>query len=206
MAGEDTAPQRAVNDERAWRAIAHPVRLELLHEMTRFDRVRAKDLATAIGEPANSVSFHLRQLARYGLIEQAPSEGDRREKWWRLTHRDGMRIDLDEATPRTRRAARQAFAIEQAHAHELLDTWFAAALGEEPSEGQQPEANSDFTNFELYFDLPPEQWHELKQELRALLLRWRDRGAPGPGRQTYTLLGFGASRQDLEDARRRRTT
>lgn len=65
------------------KAMSHPLRrriLELMHgEVPR----RATDLAELLGEPANSVSFHLRQLAKAGLIVEAPEHArDRRDRVW----------------------------------------------------------------------------------------------------------------------------
>src|SRR5262245_57270547 len=57
--------------------------------------MRAADLARELGIPANTASFHLRQLAKYGLIEEDPDAGrDRRDRVWRLASPDGVSIDL----------------------------------------------------------------------------------------------------------------
>lgn len=65
------------------KAMSHPLRrriLELMHgEVPR----RATDLADLLDAPANSVSFHLRQLAKAGLIVEAPEHArDRRDRVW----------------------------------------------------------------------------------------------------------------------------
>ncbi len=66
------------------KALAHPMRQRLLFELVARDHARAADLAQATGEPANSVSFHLRTLARAGLIVEAPDLArDRRDRVWR---------------------------------------------------------------------------------------------------------------------------
>lgn len=85
-----------ITDPQAIAAITHPLRMRLLGELSRRGTARAVDLAAAVDEPANSVSFHLRQLARYGLIEQNPDRADNgRERWWRQTSVCGFEIDLD---------------------------------------------------------------------------------------------------------------
>ena len=63
-----------VSDPRVLRAIAHPVRTRILDELEASGPVRAADIARELGIPANQASFHLRQLAKYGLVEEAPEE------------------------------------------------------------------------------------------------------------------------------------
>ena len=71
-------------DVAAVRALAHPLRLELL-DLLRFEGPStATLLAGRVGESSGATSYHLRQLARYGYIEEERRSG--RERWWR--HRD----------------------------------------------------------------------------------------------------------------------
>src|SRR6188472_3238622 len=74
-----------ITDPQALRALAHPVRLDLIEVLTALGPATAAQCARRLGTSQASCSFHLRQLARYGLVEQAPDTGDRRERPWRLT-------------------------------------------------------------------------------------------------------------------------
>lgn len=57
------------------------------------DHGRAADLAAALGQPANAISFHLRTLAKAGLIVEAPEHArDRRDRVWRPAA-ESYRID-----------------------------------------------------------------------------------------------------------------
>jgi hypothetical protein len=59
----------------------HPVRQALL-ELIRRDRVvTATDAARELGGSTGLYSFHLRQLARYGVIEEAPARRGRVRPW-----------------------------------------------------------------------------------------------------------------------------
>lgn len=81
--GDDSSAEHASRDQ--LRAMAHPLRLELMERMGRRGTARAADLAADLGIPANSVSYHLRILARGGVIEEAPEAArDRRDRVWRL--------------------------------------------------------------------------------------------------------------------------
>jgi predicted ArsR family transcriptional regulator len=89
-------PQK-ITDPRVLRAIAHPVRTRVLDELEMSGPQRAADIATAIGIPANQASFHLRQLAKYGLIQEAPEAArDGRDRVWKAVNPEGMRLDLSE--------------------------------------------------------------------------------------------------------------
>ena len=73
-----------VRDAEGLRALAHPLRQRLLFELVAAGHARAADLAGRTGEAANAISFHLRTLARAGLIEEAPELArDRRDRVWR---------------------------------------------------------------------------------------------------------------------------
>lgn len=73
-----------LTDPRALRALAHPVRLALVAALRRGGPLTATEAGERIGESATTCSFHLRQLARYGLVEEAGG-GKGRARPWRAT-------------------------------------------------------------------------------------------------------------------------
>ena len=73
-----------LTDPRALRALAHPIRLELMGLLRRGGPLTATQAGEQIGESPASCSFHLRQLARYGLVEEAGG-GRGRERPWQAT-------------------------------------------------------------------------------------------------------------------------
>ena len=83
------------HDPRVLRAIAHPLRVRILHELNATGPSRAADLAADLEIPANQASFHLRQLAKYGLVVEAPEEArDRRDRVWKVVSESGIQLDL----------------------------------------------------------------------------------------------------------------
>jgi predicted ArsR family transcriptional regulator len=60
---------------------AHPVRAALLELIRREGVVTATDAARELGGSTGLHSFHLRQLARYGVIEEAPAPRGRVRPW-----------------------------------------------------------------------------------------------------------------------------
>ena len=76
---------RSIADPAVMRAVAHPLRLAILTEMWDADRpLRATDLAEILGEPANSVSYHIRRLrdAGYVLDAEGPEGATARDHWY----------------------------------------------------------------------------------------------------------------------------
>jgi DNA-binding transcriptional ArsR family regulator len=73
-----------ISDPTALRALAHPLRLALLDHVMYFGEQTAAQCAQAVGSTASNCSYHLRALARVGLVEPG-SSGDRRERPWRAT-------------------------------------------------------------------------------------------------------------------------
>ncbi|MEU4324860.1 ArsR/SmtB family transcription factor [Nonomuraea dietziae] len=72
-----------ITDPRAMRALAHPLRLDLIELLGRIGPATAAVCARHLGSTQASCSFHLRQLAKYGYVVQAESE-DQRERPWRV--------------------------------------------------------------------------------------------------------------------------
>ncbi|GAA3288778.1 MULTISPECIES: winged helix-turn-helix domain-containing protein [Dactylosporangium] len=76
---------RTLSDPQTLRALSHPVRLALLDALQEGP-LTATQAGEAIGESPTTCSFHLRQLARYGFVEEAGG-GRGRVRPWRLAHR-----------------------------------------------------------------------------------------------------------------------
>jgi DNA-binding transcriptional ArsR family regulator len=73
-----------VTDPRAIRALAHPLRMDLLELLGMAGPTTAAQCARVLGVPQANCSFHLRQLAKYGFVEDAGPGRDRRERLWRV--------------------------------------------------------------------------------------------------------------------------
>lgn len=73
-----------ITDPETLRAMAHPLRQRIMVELNVREHARAADLARTLGVPANSISFHLRVLAKHRFIEEAPELAhDKRDRVWR---------------------------------------------------------------------------------------------------------------------------
>jgi DNA-binding transcriptional ArsR family regulator len=76
--------RRRISDPKALRALAHPLRLDLLDRLMSFGEQTAAQCAEAVGSTASNCSYHLRALAAVGLVEPG-SSSDGRERPWRAT-------------------------------------------------------------------------------------------------------------------------
>ncbi|MFN8191765.1 MAG: helix-turn-helix domain-containing protein [Nocardioidaceae bacterium] len=180
MAGSPAA------DPRVLRAIAHPVRNRILLEIEAAGPMRAADLASALGIPANQASFHLRQLAKYGVLEEAPDQArDRRDRVWRLVSGEQLRIDVGDlsSSPGGKAAVTVWATHAAARAHELVDAAYAL---------RQREGTTS-SIMEASLRLTKEEGRELSAELDRLVEEWaaRTRAADdGAERQTYQILAL----------------
>ena len=73
-----------LTDPRALRALAHPARLALVGLLRREGPLTATQAATHLDDSSLRPLFHLRKLARYGLVEEAGG-GHGRERPWQAT-------------------------------------------------------------------------------------------------------------------------
>jgi DNA-binding transcriptional ArsR family regulator len=68
----------------ALRALAHPLRVEIMNELSDFGPATASMLAERLGESSGSTSYHLRQLAKHDIVVEDTERGSGRERWWRM--------------------------------------------------------------------------------------------------------------------------
>jgi DNA-binding transcriptional ArsR family regulator len=84
-ARDSPAPDRPGQDIALMRAMAHPARLALMAHLGHAGPATATECAGVVDLSPSAVSYHLRALAKAGLVEEAPGRGDGRERRWRRT-------------------------------------------------------------------------------------------------------------------------
>ncbi|MFJ8024305.1 ArsR/SmtB family transcription factor [Streptomyces sp. NPDC096311] len=166
---EPQDPQVRNLDARSLRGLAHPLRMQLLDALRFGGPATASQLAEKLGESSGATSYHLRQLATHGFVEDAPERGRGRERWWKATHR-GLRFDdslLADTDPVVRGAA-DLYLHEVATMHTRdLSTW----LG---NRAQWPEEWSSVWDLSSEtLRLTPELTRELMQKMHDLLESYR---------------------------------
>ena len=126
-----------LREPRQIRALAHPLRLRILAYLQLEGPATATTMGTQFGESAALLSYHLRQLAKYGYVEEAHELGrTRKERPWRARAM-GERLDrtmYDSPGVRPAAAALLAQFVEGA-THIYLD--FLDHFEEHPPEWQR---------------------------------------------------------------------
>ncbi len=159
-----------LDDPRAMRALAHPIRMKLLGHLRVDGPATATTLSDALDEPVPLLSYHLRQLARHGFIEEAPELArDGRERWWRSSHERTKWSTADFLDSPERMAA------EGALMRSVLERYVAGIQRwREEASAWDPEWVRAATSGDLVLRLSPAQLSALKTELWALLERWSE--------------------------------
>lgn len=170
-------------DAPALKAMAHPMRVQILRILQLRKRASVTSLADELGETTGATSYHLRQLARHGFVEDfepddLPEEErtpGRKQRWWRMAvdqiHMTGFEFLANEDT---REAVGFLLREFQADRSRRLANWFATA-SQWPAEWQK--ASSDMDG---HLDLSPRQARALADELAELVDKYR-KLRPGKG-------------------------
>jgi DNA-binding transcriptional ArsR family regulator len=87
-------------------ALAHPLRVALLYQLNALGARTASQCAEALGETPANCSYHLRQLAKAGLVAREEA-GNGRERPWRSVYTGlSLHVPADDADPEVVTAAR----------------------------------------------------------------------------------------------------
>src|ERR1700733_12532288 len=172
-----------LTDPRALRAMAHPIRLSLIGLLRRSGPLTATQAGELIGESSASCSFHLRQLAKYGLVEEAGG-GKGRERPWRAATQYTSWRDVAEG-PEEAAASSLLRTVLAERYFEYLGRWLRAKP-EEPEEWQRA---AHFGDTMLY--VTSDELVALAEETQAMMDRFLARQThpelrpPGARRVTY---------------------
>jgi DNA-binding transcriptional ArsR family regulator len=174
------AIRRFEMDAQTLKVLAHPMRVQMLRILQLRKKVSVTSLAAELSETTDATSYHLRQLARHGLVEQFESDepgptAGRKQQWWRMAvdeiHTTGFDFLANE---QTREAASFLLREHQADRSRRVANWFATAT-EWPEAWQR--ASSDMHG---QLELNPKQTRALVDELAAVIERYREL-KPGRG-------------------------
>ena len=144
------------------KALTHPLRVQVLGLLRTHGPATATTLARRLGLTSGALSYHLRQLERYGFIAEDTERGNDRDRWWRSVHRstDFEPLSLDPA------AAEAGDAYEQSIATAINRSLVQALAARPawPTEWQRVLTMSD-----VLLELTPTEAEQLQRDLLALL-------------------------------------
>lgn len=130
-----------LRDARALRAYAHPVRMRLIGLLRQEGPMTATQLGERLSESSGSTSYHLRQLARFGLVEEAGG-GKGREKPWRATALFTHLPDTETSAEMAEASIDLRLALARRW-HEVVLDWIVRRPGE-PKRWQRAAPFSDY--------------------------------------------------------------
>jgi DNA-binding transcriptional ArsR family regulator len=149
------------------RALAHPTRLKMLMLLRLEGPATATGLAGRLQLNTGATSYHLRQLAEHGFIEEDAERGDARDRWWKAAHqstRAGLRFgDPDEAES----AESYLHSVAMMYTEALMQA--VAERRYLPLPWQEASTTSDW-----HLHLTPERAEQLTDALAELIDSWSE--------------------------------
>lgn len=106
-------------DAHGMRALAHPVRLAILTRLQQDGPQTATGLSEHVNASPSVTSWHLRHLAKHGLVRDAAALGNGRERWWEAASRGFRVVVNNEVDRRASQALRDA--IDATEADQVSD-------------------------------------------------------------------------------------
>lgn len=181
-------PRRVELESGQLRVLAHPLRSRLLSSLRAHGPATATMLAQRLNTNSGATSYHLRQLADVGLIEEAPGHGGGRQRWWRSAHEmTSWTESRFEDDPDDRAASDWLLG----HHVRLMTRWvedWVEARREWPVAWRDAADSSDYE-----FHLTAEQLKALNDELHEVVQRYQraaDLDRPDAQRCTVILHSF----------------
>ena len=165
----ESAAEHPTPDPRALRALAHPLRWQLIDLIGSETTVTATRCAEVLGESVASCSYHLGILGKYGYIELVPGQAGK-EKPWRLV---SQQQNLDPSGLDTEGALAAEAAAEAFLDHELARVkQRLRSLGLEPEPWRAASLLLGNTTW-----MTAEELHDITDQLKELLLTHTERDA-----------------------------
>lgn len=156
-------------DPRSLKGLAHPLRMELLGLLRTEGASTATQLAKRVGESSGATSYHLRQLASHGFVEELPERGNGRDRWWRAAHQSTT-FDVTEFSddPDTR-GALEIFLYEAIRTHFRRAARWLSEMHSWDGRWVKASTSSDYG---LHLD--SERTRALVEELDSVIERYRE--------------------------------
>jgi DNA-binding transcriptional ArsR family regulator len=149
------------------RALSHPTRLKMLMLLRLEGPATATGLAQELKLNTGATSYHLRQLAEHGFIEEDTDRGDARDRWWKAAHestRAGLRFgDPDEAESAESYLQSVAMMYTEALMQAVAERRYL------PRPWQEASTTSDW-----HLRLTPQRAEQLTDALAALIDTWSE--------------------------------
>lgn len=167
----DRSPRRRITDTQSLRALAHPARVALIEALAVHGSLTATEASELIGESPSNCSFHLRQLAKFDMIEPAASSDGRNRPWQVVGGGIGVDVNsLDDAEFSSAATAVNELWIARQAAAEI--DWTHRSAHE-----TKPWREASFSNFTVRWRTV-EELAQLQDRIDELIDEFRERRDP----------------------------
>ena len=167
------AADRVHLDSAQLRVLAHPLRSRLLSALRAFGPATATELAQRLQTNSGATSYHLRQLAEVGLIEEQSEDAGGRRRCWRAAHEfTSYRESAFEDDPDDRAAVDWLLGHHIRLVQRWMEDWLESRR-EWPKDWRDAADQSDYE-----FALTPEGLAALNRDLHAVIERHRTQADP----------------------------
>jgi DNA-binding MarR family transcriptional regulator len=179
--------EREISDLATLQAFTHPLRLRMLTLLRLDGPLTASELARRTNESSGATSYHLRQLERFGFVQDAAEPKTGRQRRWMVTS-DSQRVRGTDFA-----ADPAAWALVGELAGLNLQRWADALRGLVAD----PERWADWlpgvlTSYSAV-RMSPDELTSMTAEMQALIGRYEQQAPVGPeGRETVVVY-FGAA-------------
>jgi len=167
-------PKGRVLSLEAARLMARPARLQIQQQL-RHGPVNATTLARALGWSTGLTSYHLRQLAKHGFVEEVPELARGRERWWRSARVDWRVPPREEQNPEMRALLDQMVRLDLATD---LEEFAAAQLRLDDTAGEKWVDQLPYSRG--FIEVTAGELTEFFEEYLKLLSRYRRTPAATP--------------------------
>lgn len=179
MSKDDVKP---LEDPKAMRALAHPVRLRIRELLGEEGPMTATEVAERIGETPANCSFHLRTLAKYGFIEEA-ERGKGRNRPWRAKGGSTL-IEPENLTGNARRAAIEMTSAIRRLMFERIERWAREQLTL-PKRWRKVGFSMEFST-----RMTPDELKQVGEEIGKILEPYKRKPPEGAEPVTLAIWGF----------------
>jgi DNA-binding transcriptional ArsR family regulator len=171
------------------KALAHPLRMQLIEALSTYGEDTASGLADRLGESSGATSYHLRQLEKHGYVREVEGRGTGRERWWERVpgpiHLGSAELDHSEAG----RAASRVIMREWLHHREAG----VRSIVEGGIDGLSPSWREAVAMQSASVHVTAEQLETLNEAVTSLILDFarEHRGQRVPGSRPVHLQYYG---------------
>jgi DNA-binding transcriptional ArsR family regulator len=156
---------RNISDPETLKGLAQPIRQKIYRLLAQIGPATGGQLSERLGTDPGQTSYHLRELAKRGFVEDVPELArDRRERWWRPVPGSISWSQLE--MPEVGAVAKAQMVIDEfERVRRFGQTWATW-----PAEWQQAAMSSD-----SFLRLTAAELTELNGVLQAILQDWAER-------------------------------